>query len=196
MSRRMSKSLAERIARAATEKHYSLMKKRQKEEAEAVALEVYEHVLGDALKILPKIPKGFLKMSERFEGRNGGQYMSFYLSKAHPLPYTMDDMVTKNIGSELATRYFKQHLAHEQEKKDYESLKTKVQVLCESTRDIKSLRKVWPEGNEFYKDLDFEKQLGTAVYFPTAELNAALGLKSQGNIPEEKKPCPKAKKKP
>lgn len=153
------------------------------EEQDKLAREVYDILVPKKVRdALASLPSGWLGKSRfvAFVYESGSRVAALNLdvgdneenllpSKGHYIPLGI-------IKGELAERVANLETRCADVKIKHDALRQSVNVMVSSVSTFAQLRKVWPEGAEFYADLDNEPAAYGLPAVQISEINAALGL--------------------
>lgn len=144
-----------------------------------LAIECYNKVFPKKLRdTLKTVPEGWLRMDRDLRFNVGGWDLRLNTTEEYPIPmnkyYSILGVIT---DEELVTKV--QACVQEKKTLDEEdnALTRKMQGFLSGFTSFKQLRESWPEGADFYKDLDVERVAQNMPAVIVQDINKVLGLK-------------------
>ncbi len=182
---RMTKGLAEDIARAAVAKTFKDRFGKLDERLREVAIMGYKSIMTrDLTKKIEALPNELKYTSNKIELRISGRWVSWRPQQTDKvqnflfpvgwdrLYHVKDDTVIKAWDS------YEKDL--ETTKREHDAAQRKLTVLLQSCSNFNKVAELWPEGKEFYKDYTVPRTKGGLPAICFDDVNKVLGLTKKG----------------
>lgn len=141
----------------------------------ALAVEVYGFLFAAVIrKAAATLNDKWVHYRTQMNVNVSGPTIALYFDKPMPLPDNHYAVVGAVGAGELADRIMAYANDREALKQDREKAKAAVWALLNNVSTLESLQKVWPEGQQFYSDLEIRKPDLPSVI--GADINKILGV--------------------
>lgn len=186
----ITKSSAERIAKAACDKQFEKERLREAQTEDRLARSAYNSVYPkkerDAALDFPNSKKWF-PYKNQLVINVAGQWHHLHLKDGEYLPLRHIDNRNVVPQSPLSEEILSFISARDQRNKERDAIRTSLVATILSARTYKKLALGWPEGKQFFeKELEAEGKPGQQVALSFDAINASLGLtkrKAQHSAP-------------
>lgn len=186
-AKRLSKELRRTIAQRATAQANEKERKELEERSHEIGMRGYETIFDQEVRAMAAwMPAGWVSKDLCLRFNANGWDVKFTVKEAVPVPSSsgfgchMLGSVAGDLGTEM------QKLATDIKtfKEEGDSAYRKVLAMLNQFVTFKQLRENWPEGHQFYKDLDAD-DVAKVPAVRIAEINALLGLPREEDNEEQ-----------
>ena len=166
------------IARRARDHATDARVEQLRKDEEALALRIYEFRYEDIAARMNDLPDGWLPVTNTMRvasDRSNGLEVSqlFPLRSVKRIPMHPSDARRFAMNHKLREEAIRLRAEQESITQDRKDIYDQTLSLLKSVTTLKRLKEVWPDGSQFYEDLEGP---GNLPSIPVADLNAKLGI--------------------
>lgn len=178
---RLVKSDRSAIKKAALAQRFDKDFKRLKKTEEQLAKRCYEEAFPVAIRnAAARLPDNWLDRADGMSFNVGGENIHFNAGKKYAVPHNSyryhatGEAVTSPALVQAVSDWKLEKAALESER---ETTEATLSALLEKCNTVRTLKEVWPQGERFWKDIDFEgREIGGVPAIAMENLNKSLGL--------------------
>ena len=182
---RMTKGLAEDIARAAVAKTFKDRFDRLDERLREVAIMGYKSIMTkDLTKKIEALPSELKRTSDRIELRISGRWVCWRPKQPDEVENFLFPAGWENLfyvkDEKVLAVWDSYEKDQETVKKERGEALRKLTVLLQSCSNFNKVAELWPEGKEFYKDYLVPQTKSGLPVICFSDVNKVLGLAKKG----------------